>query len=98
MNPTTGNIYVLSGGDWSVTILSGTAVITTFLMGCYPEAVNVSPVSGYVYVPTLTNELNDIVIILSGTQVITEAAVGKQLSALIRSPDMLMWPTSVATT
>ena len=74
VNPTTGYIYVANTlwvhmahwGANSVTVLSGTKVITTLGVGQQPGAVGVNPVTGYVYV---ANMLSNNLLVLANTRV-----------------------------
>jgi len=55
IDPFTGNVYVTSIYENSVTAIQGTEVLTTYQVGWYPYGIGVNPANGWVYVAN-TNE------------------------------------------
>ncbi len=53
VDPITGNIYVASFWDNTVTVINGTQVLATIKVGWYPYNIGVNPANGWVYVSNI---------------------------------------------
>ncbi len=97
VNPTTGYVYVTDPLSNTVTVISGTQVITTLSVGIEPDVVGVNPATGYVYVTDY--HYQDYVTVISGTQVITTLATSRSGSGFyVRSDGLSSQETAEAVT
>ena len=55
IDPLTGNIYVASFLDNTVTVINGTQVLATINVGQYPYNIGVNPTNGWVYVSNIND-------------------------------------------
>jgi YVTN family beta-propeller protein len=61
IDPLTGYVYIANYGSDTVSVISGTEVITNIKVGVYPYGIAVNPTNGWVYV---TNNLDNSVSVL----------------------------------
>ena len=83
VHPKTGYVYVANikkpGGEGTVTVISGTTVITDVQVGYMPRTLLVNPVNGLVYVGQTrpsSNKHAKMLAIIRGTELITQTNLG----------------------
>jgi YVTN family beta-propeller protein len=55
IDPLTGNVYVASFWDNTVTIINGTQILATIKVGWYPYNIGINPTNGWVYVSNIND-------------------------------------------
>lgn len=55
IDPLTGNVYVASFEEDTVTVINGTKALATIKVGWYPYGIGVNPVNGWVYVSNIND-------------------------------------------
>ncbi len=88
IDPLTGNVYVASFQDNTVTVINGFQVLATIKVGWYPYNIGVNPANGWVYV----SNINDGTVSILGyppSQSSTPALAGA-------TPTIFRTPTSAA--
>ncbi len=88
INPVTGHVYLIDAKNGtqpgSLTVISGTAVVSEIPVGKNPDAIAIDSLRGYVYVP---NYSDGTVSVISGTSVLTTVAVSATPYAVAVEPN-----------
>ncbi len=72
-DPGSGYVYVSNWGANTVSVITGTVLLTTLSVGLHPNSIAYNPVTGQVYV---ANTGDNTVTIIEGTSIVKTVAVG----------------------